>query len=285
MQQPFSSEFAWPSPAKLNLFLHVTGRRPNGYHELQTVFQFLDLRDDLYFVPRGDGISQRLADVPGVPEEDDLSLKASRLLSQSSGCGLGADIRLVKRIPVGGGLGGGSSNAATTLVALNRLWNLGLTIDELCSIGVRLGADVPVFLNAMSAWAEGIGERMWAIALPEPWYVVVTPPISVSTAEIFGAPELIRDHAVITRADFLAGKAGNDCEAVTVSRYPVIGDLLRKMRQYGAARMTGTGSSCFLAMPTKADAEALSEQLNSFGQTFVCQGLNRSPLADIMRGL
>lgn len=285
MTRPFSADFAWPAPAKLNLFLHIVGRRADGYHRLQTVFQFLDFGDSLYFTPRGDGVCQRLEGSESIPAESDLVVRAARLLSDFSGAGLGADIRVRKRIPVGGGLGGGSSDAATTLVALNRLWNLGVPFDEIAQLGLKLGADVPVFVRAHAAWAEGVGDRLWPIELPEPWYLVVTPPVEVSTAEIFSAPELQRDAAPIDIAAFKAGAGANVCEPVTRARYPAVGAVLDWLAPYGKVRMSGTGASCFIAFDSLRDAERVRHAVPREWQAFVARGLNRSPLADIMRGL
>ncbi len=282
---PFTSDFPWPAPAKLNLFLHVTGRRADGYHELQTLFQFLDYGDSLFFQPRGDGIVQRIGGPAEVPENHDLSVRAARLLSEVSGARLGADIRIEKRIPLGGGLGGGSSNAATTLVALNRLWNLGLPLDELASLGLRLGADVPVFVRAQASWAEGIGDRLWPVELPEPWFLVVTPPVAVSTQDIFQAPELRRDQPRVELQDYLAGRTGNVCAAVTCARHPLVAQALQTLSAHGPARMSGTGASVFLALEDRTRALVLRDQMPAEWRAFVARGLNRSPLADIMRGL
>jgi 4-diphosphocytidyl-2-C-methyl-D-erythritol kinase len=278
---PFSSEFPWPAPAKLNLFLHVTDRRADGYHNLQTVFQFLDFGDSLFFTPRGDGVIRRADEVAGIPEAQDLAVRAAQALKAASGCDLGADIRLTKRIPLGGGLGGGSSDAATTLVALNRLWNLGFKIDELASIGLKLGADVPVFVRGSAAWAEGVGEHLRPVVLPEPYYLVIKPPVQVSTAEIFAAPELRRDHAPIGLEDFLAGNAGNDCEAVTCARYQQVAEALAWLRRYGDACMSGTGASVFLACATRAEARALQDTVPARWHSFVAAGLNQSPLHNL----
>lgn len=278
---PFTAAFAWPAPAKLNLFLHVTGRRADGYHELQTVFQFIDLHDTLYFVPRGDGEFTRSGAPEGLSESDDLVLRAARAIRQASGANLGADIRVEKRIPLGAGLGGGSSNAATTLIALNRLWNLGLPNDEIAQIGLSLGADVPVFVRGHAAWAEGVGERLTTVTIAEPSYLIVTPPVAVSTAEIFQAPELPRAHAPIDFADFLAGRSGNDCEAATTARYPVVREALAWLRQRAPqTRMSGTGASLFAAFADRGEAEALAGQLPAEWPRFVVQGRNRSPLLD-----
>ena len=285
LTHPFAVDTAWPAPAKLNLFLHVTGRRRDGYHELQTVFQFLDYCDLLYFVPRGDGVCRRVEGPDEIPADRDLVVRAARLLSEVSGAGLGADIRVDKRIPIGGGLGGGSSNAATTLVALNRIWNLGLPFDEIAELGLRLGADVPVFVRAHAAWAEGVGERLWPIDLPEPWYLVVTPPLSVSTAAVFASPDLRRDTPLVDLQAFRSGVVGNDCEPVTRALHPEVGEVLDWLAGHGIARMSGTGASCFIACDTIKQAEAIRHEVPAQWQAFIARGLNRSPLADIMRGL
>lgn len=278
---PFTTEFPWPAPAKLNLFLHVTGRRADGYHTLQTVFQFLDFGDSLFFVPRGDGVIRRTDGVSEIPEAEDLVVRAAQALKSASGCNLGADIAVTKRIPIGGGLGGGSSDAATTLVALSRLWNLGLTTDELASIGLKLGADVPVFVRGLAAWAEGIGEHLRPLNLPEPHYLVLTPSVAVSTAEIFNAPELPRNSTPITAEAFLGGEGQNDCEAVTCARYPQVREALDWLRQFGPARMSGTGASVFLACPSRAEARGLQDQVPKKWHSFVAAGLNQSPLGTL----
>lgn len=278
----FTASFAWPAPAKLNLFLHVVGRRDDGYHLLQTVFQFTDFCDLLYFVPRGDTEIRRLQGPAGIPAEQDLVVRAARLIQRASGCQLGADIRVDKRIPLGAGLGGGSSNAATTLVALNRLWNLGFTIDELATFGLSLGADVPVFVRGQAAWAEGVGERLTPVTLPEPWFVIVMPPIQVSTADIFSAPALQRDCAPITLDDFVAGRGGNVFEPVTAARHPGVGDALAALRRHGHARMSGTGAASFLACSSREDAERVAAQLPSTWPHVLARGLNASPLRDAM---
>jgi 4-diphosphocytidyl-2-C-methyl-D-erythritol kinase len=275
---PFTTEFPWPAPAKLNLFLHVTGRRADGYHNLQTVFQFLDFGDSLFFVPRGDGVIHRSSGADEIPQDQDLVVRAAHALKSASGAGLGADIAVTKRIPMGGGLGGGSSDAATTLVALNRLWNLGLTTDELATIGLKLGADVPVFVRGLASWAEGVGEHLRPLNLPEPHYLVVTPPVAVSTGEIFSAPELPRATEPITAEAFLGGAGQNDCEAVTCARYPQVQEALDWLRQFGPARMSGTGSSVFLACPSRAEARTLQDQVPQNWHSFVAAGLNQSPL-------
>lgn len=279
----FTSDFPWPAPAKLNLFLHIIGRRDNGYHELQTVFQFIEYGDALFVSPRGDGQINRIGDLPGVTPEQDLALRAARLIQRASGCNLGADIRIEKRIPLGAGLGGGSSNAATTLVALNRLWNLGFTLDELAQLGLSIGADVPVFVRGIAAWAEGIGEYLTPVQPAEPWYVILTPDVQVSTAEIFNAAELKRDCDPLPTADLDAGPVGNVCEVVTCSRYPQVAEALQWLRQHGTARMSGTGASVFLACDSRAEASRIALSAPPGLHTIVARGCNRSPLRDAMQ--
>lgn len=279
---PLTAEFPWPAPAKLNLFLHVVSRRDDGYHRLQTLFQFLDHGDSLFFVPRGDGVVNRISGPSDIPVEQDLAIRAALTLKQASGCNLGADIRVEKRLPVGGGLGGGSSNAATTLVALNRLWNLGFPIDELAQLGLQLGADVPVFVRGVAAWAEGLGEKLTPVTLPEPWFLVVTPPVAVSTAEIFRAPELRRDHPPVTLADHLAGRTSNVCEPVTCARHPEVRAALEWLNRHAPARMTGTGASVFAAFAERGSATQLLRELPQGWHGFVARGCNRSPLLDVV---
>ncbi len=271
---------AWPAPAKLNLFLHITGRREDGYHLLQTVFQFLDHGDRLHFTPRRDGNIRRLAAIPGIAPEDDLIIRAATLLRQHGDPSLGVDIGIDKRLPLGGGLGGGSSDAATTLVALNRIWRLGLTADKLAAMGLSLGADVPIFVHGQAAWAEGVGERISPITLPEPWFVVVIPPVSVSTAEIFSAPELTRDCPTIKIRDFLAGAGTNVCEPVVRKRYPEVAEALDWLGRYGAARLTGTGGCVFAPFEDEAQANGVLAQLPEGWQAFAARGRNRSPLLE-----
>ena len=282
---PFSAQFVWPAPAKVNHFLHVTGRREDGYHRLQTLFQFLDLQDELVFTARGDGHIRLLNPPPGLAGDDNLILRAARLMQRMSGAPIGADIHLTKRIPVGGGLGGGSSNAATTLVALNRLWNLGFPLDELAGYGAMLGADVPVFVRGKAAWGEGIGEKLSPIDLPERAIVLVVPPVAVSTASIFGDADLPRDHPRVEWSDFLAGECVNDCEAVVCRRHPEVALALSTLRRFGPAKLSGTGASVFLECDDRAAAEAVAAQLPASWNKPVVRGLNHSPLAAIMRGL
>jgi len=270
----------WPAPAKVNLFLHITGRREDGYHLLQTVFQFVDYCDELGFELREDGVVRRVTELAGVAEGDDLSVRAARSLQQFSGTTLGADIHINKCLPMGGGLGGGSSDAATTLVALNFLWDLGLSLDQLAGLGLELGADVPVFIRAQAAWAEGVGETLIPLDLPEPWFVVIVPPCHVSTAEIFAAPELTRDAQSIKIPAFLAGQGLNVCEAVVRERYPDVDKALNWLAQYSQARMSGTGACVFAPFANEADARRVLQQLPREWRGFVARGLNRSPLLD-----
>ena len=272
----------WPAPAKLNLFLHITGRRDDGYHLLQTVFQFLDVGDRLSFEPRSDGRIRRLGEVPGVVEAQDLVVRAAKLLQQAAGVSLGADIRIEKRLPMGGGLGGGSSDAAMTLQALNYLWQAGVSQDDLQVLGLQLGADVPVFVRGQAAWAEGVGEQLVAVDIDEPWYVVVVPPCQVATAEIFSAFELKRDCQTITIDGFLSGQGLNVCEAVVCSRYPQVAEALEWLSNFGAARMSGTGACVFVALADQERAQLVFDDLPSAWRGFVARGLNRSPLLACM---
>jgi 4-diphosphocytidyl-2-C-methyl-D-erythritol kinase len=270
----------WPAPAKLNLFLHVLGRREDGYHRLQTAFQFLDVGDSLTFEPRRGGSIRRPEGPEGVPEDEDLAVRAATLLKAATGTGRGVTIRIRKRIPAGGGLGGGSSDAATTLVALNHLWKTGLARDELAALAVRLGADVPVFVLGRSAFADGIGDILEPADWPRPWYLVVNPGCRVSTAEIFAAPELTRNTPETTINGFLSDGGRNDFEPVVRIRYPEVGAVLDWLSSYGAARMTGTGGCCFLDFDSAVMARAVLEQLPQQWTGFVARGLNRSPLND-----
>jgi len=264
---------SWPAPAKLNLFLHVTGRRPDGYHELQTVFQLLDFGDELAFTPRTDGRVLLRSPLPGVAPDDDLTVRAARLLQRAAGCQRGVEIALTKRLPLGGGLGGGSSDAATTLVALNRLWGLGLDTAALAALGRELGADVPVFVHGQSAWAEGVGERLTPLSLPPRWYLVLVPECHVATASIFKAPELTRDSLPIKMPDFLAGRTRNDCEPVVVGRHPEVAEALAALG--GRGRMSGTGACVFAAFD---DAASARNALPAGWRGFVARGVDRSPL-------
>ena len=269
---------AWPAPAKLNLFLHITGRRADGYHLLQTVFQFLDHGDSLDFRLREDGRILRPEGPADVPEAEDLAVRAAALLKSRTGAGLGVDIHLRKTLPLQAGLGGGSSDAATTLVALNQLWGTGLTPLELGVLGLELGADVPVFLGGRAAWAGGVGEKLEPLDLPEPWYLVVEPPCQVATREIFQAPELTRNSAPITIAGFRAGQTRNDFEPVVRARYPEVSKALDWLAARADARLTGSGACVFAAFEKQMDAEKLAAEVPTEWRGFVAKGCNRSPL-------
>lgn len=269
----------WPAPAKLNLFLLVTGRRDDGYHDLQTVFQLLDFSDRLDFSLRDDGLVYRRQGADEVAEEADLVVRAARLLQHSTGCRQGVDIMVEKHLPMGAGLGGGSSDAATTLMALNQLWKLGLEADELARIGLSLGADVPVFIHGHSAWAEGVGERLEPIRLDESvWYVVIRPPCGISTAAIFADPELTRASTPITIRAFLEGAGRNDCESVVRARYPEVDAALNWLGQFSPARLTGTGSCIFARFPGETEARQVLEQAPAIYTGFVARGVDESPL-------
>lgn len=269
---------AYPAPAKLNLFLHVVGRRADGYHLLQTVFRFLDFGDELHLAVRADGAIRRQNPLPGVSEEQDLCVRAARLLQAHSGSRLGVDIRLDKRLPMGGGLGGGSSDAATVLLALNRLWDLGLSRGELQALGLRLGADVPVFVFGRSAFAEGVGEQLQAVDLAPASYVVLMPPVHVSTAEIFAHPALTRDTPAVKMRVFSTGFGHNDLEPVVCDLYPQVAECLAWLRQFGDARMTGSGACVFAAFSDRATAERVFAARPDGVAGFVADGLDEHPL-------
>jgi len=268
----------WPAPAKLNLFLHITGRREDGYHQLQTLFQFLDCADSLDFTLRDDGRVVRLSSLAGVAEEDDLVIRAAKLLAAQSEKSLGVGIVLNKILPMGGGLGGGSSDAATTLVALNHLWGVGLSVDQLSELALTLGADVPVFVRGSAAWAEGVGEQLTPVEIPQPWYLVITPDCQVSTAEIFSNSQLTRDCSAITIRAFLAGQTINVCEPVAKALYPRVAAALDWLSDHSAAQLTGTGGCVFAAFENRAQAERIFSALPSGWIGFVAKGCNRSPL-------
>lgn len=266
-----------PSPAKLNLFLHVVGRRPNGYHELQTIFQLLDYSDTLTFETNNSPDIICLNTL-NIPLEQNLIYKAALCLRTHTRTNKGVIIDIEKRIPMGGGLGGGSSNAATTLLALNHLWETGLSIDALTELGKTLGADVPVFVRGHTAWGEGIGEHLTPVTLPEDWYLVITPHCIVSTPRIFAQEGLTRNTPRITMRDFLSGKVRNDLEPVVRTLYPEVDDAIHWLSQFTTARMTGSGASVFACLPNKAAAQNVWAQLPSAYNGFVAKGVNRSPL-------
>ncbi|MGE6994546.1 4-(cytidine 5'-diphospho)-2-C-methyl-D-erythritol kinase [Pseudomonas sp. NPDC047961] len=267
-----------PAPAKLNLMLHILGRRADGYHELQTLFQFLDYGDELTFRPRADGQIRLHTDLPGVDHDSNLIVRAARLLQTRSGCTQGADIDLSKRLPMGGGIGGGSSDAAATLLGLDHLWQTHLGEDTLAEIGLALGADVPVFVRGRAAFAEGVGERLQPVELNEPWYLVIAPQVSVSTAEIFSDPELTRNTPAITVRSLLAGGGHNDCQPVVERRYPEVRNALSLLNKFVPARMTGTGACLFGSFPNKGEADRVCRQLPADLPAFVAQGRNISML-------
>ncbi|MBY0576434.1 MAG: 4-(cytidine 5'-diphospho)-2-C-methyl-D-erythritol kinase [Gallionellaceae bacterium] len=270
-----------PAPAKLNLFLHVVGRRPDGYHLLQTLFRFIDLHDTLDFTLRDDGVVRRSNTVEGVAEDADLCVRAARLLQSETGCALGVDIAVEKRIPMGGGLGGGSSDAATTLIALNRLWSLGLSRAYLMRLGLRLGADVPVFIFGENAFAEGVGEQLQAYPLPEAWYVVLFPPVHVPTAQVFTHPELTRDTLSITMRALSNGqdmRLHNDLQPVVCGLYPEVARHLEWLGSYGEAMMTGSGACVFAGFASRNQAEEVLRQAPHDMRGVVAQGLTKHPL-------
>lgn len=267
-----------PAPAKLNLFLHVTGRRADGYHTLQTLFQLLDHGDTLSFDARSDNTITLTPELAGVPTEQNLIVRAARLLQAHSGCSRGANIRLDKRLPLGGGIGGGSSDAATTLLGLNALWQLGLSIDTLAQLGLTLGADVPVFVRGRSAWAEGVGEALQPIDLPTRNYLILVPPCAVSTAEIFSSEALTRDTSAIKIAAFREQGGRNDCEPVVRELYPEVAFALDWLSRFAPARMTGTGACVFAAFDDRATAESILAQRPAGYGGFVATGVNLSPL-------
>ena len=290
---------SWPAPAKLNLFLHVTGRRPDGYHTLQTLFQFLDVHDDLKFEVTRDGRITRAQVLAQVPEDSDLSVRAARLLQAATGTKQGAVIHLDKRLPLGGGLGGGSSDAATVLLALNKLWGCGLAPEALAALGLKLGADVPVFVRGHAAWAEGVGEVLVPAEPPEHWLVVLAPPVTVSTVQVFAAYDrevqmrsaaaryrdggreldLTPYSPAITIRDFHAGRVRNDLEPVVRRLYPEVDNALKWLGNFGNARMTGSGACVFLAVADKPAGEAILAQCPAaLASGFVTRGRNVHPL-------
>lgn len=278
-----TASITWPAPAKLNLFLHVTGRRADGYHLLQTVFQLLNFGDELTFRVTRDGVISREYDLPGVSTATDLVMRAAHSLQAHCRTRQGVAIQLNKRLPAGGGLGGGSSDAATTLVALNHLWGCGLAPVKLAQLGLQLGADVPVFIYGHSAWAEGVGERLEPIPLPERWFVVLAPAINVSTAKVFSDPQLIRDCPPITIRAFLTGQGRNVCQPVVCAQYPEVAAALETLSRFAPARLTGTGACVFAAFDTEQAARLAWSELGRQWQGFVAKGVNRSPLVTMLQ--
>jgi 4-diphosphocytidyl-2-C-methyl-D-erythritol kinase len=275
----------WPAPAKLNLFLHITDRRPDGYHELQTVFRLIEWGDTVRLRPRPDGGIHRVGvSVPGVEGASDLAVRAAKMLQEAANVGQGVDIAVEKRIPSGGGFGGGSSDAATVLVALNRLWGLGWPLDRLASLGLALGADVPIFVLGRNAWAEGVGERLTPMDLPPAWYIVAEPPVHCPTAVLFASPDLTRDTPPLKMADFVAGgdprsdRFGNAFESVLRAREPAVDAVLEALSQVGRARLTGSGSGCFVEFATREAAEAALLRLSPTLRCRLVAGAAVSPL-------
>ena len=282
----------WPAPAKLNLFLHVTGQRADGYHDLQTLFQIIDLCDELAFEIDRSGVIARVDDAasaPGplaaIPSTEDLVVRAATLLRAKAGDpALGVRIRLRKRIPLGGGLGGGSSDAATTLLVLNRLWGCGLSVTQLAELGLTLGADVPVFVQGESGLGEGVGERLTALALPERWFLVLHPGVSVPTRDIFQASELTRNSPILTIPALLASGGRNDCEPVVRKRYPQVAEALDWLGRFAPSRLTGTGSCLFASFDSAAAAERVAARVPDVWRVWVARGLSHSPLQALLRG-
>ena len=269
----------WPAPAKLNLFLHIVGRRPDGYHCLQSVFQFIDFGDELSFRVLAGPEVRRVRALPGVPAEFDLSVRAARLLQAYAGVGQGVEIAIEKQLPMGGGLGGGSSDAATTLLALNWLWRLDIPRRDLGQLALELGTDVPVFVHGAAAWAEGIGEILTPVSLPEPWFVVVVPRVAVSTPRVFKDPDLTRDSPLKTMSDFLSGGCGNDCQPVVFRQYPEVAKAAGALGRFGQARLTGTGGCVFADFPSIGEARRAQDGLRAAGfRCFTARGCNTSPL-------
>lgn len=278
----------WPSPAKLNLFLYITGQRPDGYHTLQTLFQFLDYGDTLTIEPRQDGVLRLLTPVAGVPDEQNLIIRAARLLMQAAGerlpVGSGADISIDKRLPMGGGLGGGSSNAATILVALNHLWQTGLSVDELATLGLTLGADVPVFVRGHAAFAEGVGEILTPVDVEEKWYLVAHPGVSIPTPVIFGDPELPRNTPRRSIETLLKCEFSNDCEVIARKRFREVDAALSWLLEYAPSRLTGTGACVFAEFDTESAARQVLEQAPEWLQGFIARARNVSPLLHAIPG-
>ena len=273
-----SDLLVWRAPAKINLFLHITRRRSDGYHELQTVFQLLDYGDHLAFdVGAASGV-HRISEVPNVPESEDLVVKAAKLLQSQAGVRQGVNIYLDKRLPMGGGLGGGSSDAATTLVALNQLWHCGVSEADLIELGGQLGADIPVFIQGKSAWAEGIGDQLKPLLLPFCFYLVVNPGVHVSTAELFSDSELTRDCRAITIRDFLGGAGQNVFEPLVKKRYPQVALAMDWLDQFSSAKLTGTGGCVFAAFENENDAKRAFRDLPTGMSGFLAKGINESPI-------
>ena len=272
------STLSLPSPAKINLFLHITGQRSDGYHNLQTLFQLLDFGDKLVFRSNRSGNIKINGNIDGVDEKNNLIFHAATLLQKSTGCDLGCSIDLTKNLPMGAGLGGGSSNAATTLVGLNALWKCGLTANQLSDLGKTLGADVPVFVHGESAFAEGIGDILTPLTLPQRWFLVITPNCHVSTREIFSNPQLTRNSSPIKIRALSGVEYRNDCQDVVSKLYPAVGSVLQWVENFSAPLMTGTGASVFCSFDSKSEAQHVLSKLPKQWTGFVAKGVNRSPV-------
>lgn len=275
----------WSAPAKLNLMLRIVGRREDGYHLLQTVFQIIDIDDGLVFHKTNDGRVRLQRAIPGIKEEDDLTVRAANMLKNETGYQGGVCIDIEKNLPMGGGLGGGSSDAATVLVVLNQLWQLGLSKQRLMGLGVKLGADVPVFVNGASVWAEGVGEQLTEINLPEAWFVIVKPDCHVDTGEIFSTKGLTRGSKSIKMSEFQSGQVKNDCQEVVENIHSEVKEALAELSQYGNSRLTGTGACVFVQFDNKLSAENVYNKLNSKREVYLAKGLAISPLQKQMSEL
>ncbi|KKD58584.1 kinase [Grimontia sp. AD028] len=273
----------WPAPAKLNLFLYITGQRDNGYHDLQTLFQFLDYGDTLSITPNNSGEVTLSPEIEGVPAEENLIYRAAMAIKEKTGCTLGAHIHIEKELPMGGGLGGGSSNAATTLVALNHLWEAQLSVDELADMGLALGADVPVFVRGTTAFAEGVGELLQPAEAKEKWYLVAKPEVSIATAKIFGHPSLTRNTPKRTLNALLAANYENDCEKIVRELFPEVDKAISWLLEYAPSRLTGTGACVFAEFENEEDARATLNKLPDWLTGFVARGVNTSPLLSTLK--
>ena len=285
--QAFQDFEPFLAPAKINLFLHITGRRADGYHTLQSVFQLLDFYDTIHLKPTKSGEIKRINEIMGVPASQDICALAASALQQKTGCKLGLEFIVEKRIPMGGGLGGGSSDAATVLLALNQLWQLDLSREELMQIGLNLGADVPVFIFGQNAWAEGVGEQLTKVDLPEQYHVVLTPPIHVSTRDVFANSRLTRDTKPLKIADFSSGANSdefrNDLETIVCEEFPAVATTLIWLNQFGSARMSGSGASVFVAVNSKQKADEILAQKPENVTGFVAKGLKQHPLFSLAK--
>jgi len=273
---------AWPAPAKLNLFLRVTGRRPDGFHELQTLFQILDWGDELRFLVNDSGQIGRIGHIDGIPESKDICIRAAQLLKTRSGVQKGVCIDLIKRIPMGAGLGGGSSDAATVLCALNQLWGCGFTRHQLAGMGLELGSDVPVFVNGYSAWAEGRGEKLQAVSLGKRYYLLVFPGLHISTADVFQHPSLKRDSEPLEMSPANLQPGRNDCEAVALRMHPELRNLIQELSAWGRPCMSGSGSTFFLPFASKKTANSAASELESRYTVRLVNGVDRSHLLDYL---